>query len=200
MKLADISHWQGMIDFYKVVNDNVPKIDAVFIKATDGTAIDPMLKYSAIQADREGLPLSYYHFARPSSGNVITDAQTEAETFVKAISNLPKNKFPVSLDFEVNKAGLNRNECLTWINTFYARTTQLGYSGSYLYSYADFLNQNLPVNHNLGNVPLWIAAYTQTLKLPAGWQKEILWQYTSQGKINGVHTVCDLNRSDQPLF
>lgn len=200
MNILDISHWQGMIDFYKVANDNVPKVDGVFIKATNGNSIDTMLKYNAVQANRENLPISYYHFATLNSPNVTADAQGEAEFFIKSISNLPKNNFPLALDIETNKAGLDRNHVLTWINTFYARTTQLGYSGSYLYSYADFLNQNLPVNHNLGNVPLWIAAYTPTLKLPAGWQKETLWQFTSQGKINGVHTVCDLNRSDQPLF
>ena len=197
----DFSHWQGMIDFYKVVNENTPKIDFSIIKATQGiNRIDSMLKYNSIQGNRAGMPISYYHFATLNTTDVIPDGKVQAEFFTKAISNLPKNNFPLSLDIETNKSGLTRDQVLTWINTFLSRLSQLGYEGTYLYSYASFLNANLPVNHNLGNVPLWIASYRNIAQLPAGWTNQTIWQYSATGTINGISGHVDLDRTNNPLF
>lgn len=197
----DLSHHQGMVDFHSLVSDNTPKIDFGFIKATQGIGyVDSMLKFNAIHANNYGLPISYYHFATLNTENVIVDAQAEAEFFVKTIKNLPKPSFPVALDIETNKAGLDKTEVLTWINSFFARIYQLGYQKYFLYSYTFFLDSNLPHTHNLGSIPLWIAAYTKKLKLPVGWAKETIWQYSAKGQLKGIHTDVDMNKSPEDLF
>ncbi len=70
-----------------------------------------------------------------------------------------------------------------------------GYNNYVLYSYAPFLNDHLPANHQLGNIPLWIAQYRNTLTLPTGWSTYWAWQYTDKGTVNGISSVVDLNKT-----
>jgi nucleoid-associated protein YgaU len=44
--------------------------------------------------------------------------------------------------------------------------------------------------------PLWIAHYTEKPRprLPKGWKRWTLWQYTDQGRVSGIGGRCDLDR------
>jgi len=44
-------------------------------------------------------------------------------------------------------------------------------------------------------IPLWIAQYRNTLTLPKGWKSCFLWQYTDKGRIKGISTYVDLNKT-----
>ena len=56
-----------------------------------------------------------------------------------------------------------------------------------IYSFTPFLNANLPANHGLGTIPLWLAAYVSSPSpiLPKGWNTYEIWQYSDQGQFKG---------------
>jgi GH25 family lysozyme M1 (1,4-beta-N-acetylmuramidase) len=192
----DVSHHNGKINFDEVAKD--PQgISYVFIKATEGqTYTDSTLKYNATEAKKAGLRVGYYHFASLNTKNVTEDARAEAKFFVAAISKCPYPDMPVVLDIESNKASVPATLVEIWIRSFFAEISNFGYTDYLLYSYTPFLNANLPSNHTLGDIRLWIAAYTKnpTPKLPIGWNNYHIWQYSAKGKVNGISTDCDMNK------
>lgn len=198
MIFVDISHHQGLVNFSELAT-NDPKIGAVFLKATQGTGYtDSAVKYNASEAKKYGFPVSYYHYATLSSTNVKEDAIAEANYFTSVLSHLPNNDLPIVLDLEENKAALPPSDVLLWANTFLNQLTLKGYSEHMLYSGAYFLNANLPKNHNLGSVPLWLAAYVNKPQpvIPAGWNHYKYWQYTDKGKVKGINGFVDMNKTN----
>lgn len=166
------------------------------MKATEGaTLVDKTLSYNSTEAKKAGLKTGYYHFATLNQPGVAADAKTEADFFLKTISTCPPPDLPLILDIEANKLNLPPADVLAWIQSFFARLSEKGFSDYALYSYTPFLNQNLPPNHGLGNIRLWIAAYVNKPApvLPVGWTRYWLWQYTAKGKVPGIVTDVDMN-------
>ena len=194
----DVSHFQGTVDWALAKS----QIDFAYIKCSEGqSAVDSMFMINAINANKSGVPIGYYHFATLNSEDVLNDARNEANFFVQNVKKVPAPNLPLVLDIELNKANLDKDEVLSWINTFFRELEVFGYKDSVLYSYTPFLNANLPRTHNLGNTRLWLAAYVnkQTPLLPNGWKDYWLWQYSAKGTIAGVKTSVDLNKSNQSI-
>ena len=190
--IIDVSHHQGVIDWGKTAK----VIDGAYIKATQGVGhVDKKCLYNAAEARHNGLKIGYYHYASITSKKVVQDATEEAKWFVKNIQGLPSPQYPAVLDIEEN-SGLSKNEVLDWINTFFKVLEKEGVADYVLYSYKYFLDGNLPADHNLGHIKLWLAQYVPEgrLKLPKGWEKYWMWQYTCEGKIQGIETNVDLNK------
>jgi GH25 family lysozyme M1 (1,4-beta-N-acetylmuramidase) len=187
----DVSQNNGKIDWERVKTNN-PKIEFAFIKASEGIGYyDKRLIENATNAHKAGIKVGYYHFATLNKTDVISDSKSEAEYFLTLIKNLPQSDLPLILDLERNDAKVPPASVLKYINNFFACLGSHKYA---LYSYTPFLNANLPANHGLGKIPLWIAAYTPTLKLPRGWDKQWLWQYDNKGKIAGINANVDVNK------
>lgn len=194
--IIDCSHHNGQIN-YKEVALNVPIVNGVFLKATQGTGYtDSRLRQNAKGFSDAGIPLSYYHYATLNTREVIKDATEEANYFCSVIRTLPHATLPIVLDIEENKANLSTSEVLGWIKTFFGQLTINGCPEHLLYSYTPFLNANLPQDHGLGNIPLWIAAYVNlpSPRLPIGWTSYHLWQYSAKGRISGINGDVDLNK------
>lgn len=191
--IIDVSKWQGKID-WKKVKQNHPEIEGVYIKASEGIGYtDPKMTINAVEATKNGFKVGFYHFSSLNSAEVTNDAKTEAKYFVTVTKNLTKS-LPYVLDIEKNINKLPKDKVLLWIKEFFKELEFLGVNEYWLYSYSPFLNENLPINHGLGNIPLWIADYSEPLVLPKGWTKPVLWQYTSKGSINGIIGNVDLNK------
>jgi GH25 family lysozyme M1 (1,4-beta-N-acetylmuramidase) len=90
---------------------------------------------------------------------------------------------------------------LEWINTFFNEMKKLGYSNLILYSYTPFLDSNLPPNHGLGNIHLWLAAYVSASqpKLPKGWSSYFIWQKSAKGNVTGINGNVDMNITRVPI-
>jgi lysozyme len=166
----------------------------VYIKATEGiNTIDALCKAHANGAYVAGFKIGYYHFALVSK-----DAVEQARHFDNVIKSLPAYSLPPVVDVETNKADLTPEEMEAWISTFINTMNSLNYPVIMIYSYCSFLNQNLPENHTLGNNPLWIARYSNTLvspPLPVGWDRFTIWQYTEGGTVNGITGNVDMNKA-----
>lgn len=198
----DISSNNGSID-WNLVAKNPTKVDFVFIKASEGVGYtDPKLNFNSTEAKRVGLKIGYYHFASLNTLNNVADAKSEAKYFMSVLKNMPKPDLPYILDLETNKVDLEPSDVEEWINTFFAELRTNGFTNVALYSYTPFLNSNLPVKHGLGNVKLWIAAYVNlaTPKLPTGWSKYWIWQYSSKGTISGIKGNVDMNKTIDPIY
>lgn len=193
--IIDISKYQDKIDWKQV------KVDGVYIKATEGVGyIDPQFKSHVIGANAYNIPIGFYHFATLNSTDVIKDSAAEAKCFYEATKGF-KVALPYVLDIERNDAKLNPADVLKWIQNFVLTLHLYGINDVVIYSYAPFLNDNLPKNHQLGQVlPLWLAAYTNKPKLPNGWDKAWLWQYSSDGKVDGITGNVDLNKQWEPTL
>lgn len=190
---VDVSHWQPKID-WKTVKQS--KIEFAYIKASEGVhLIAPDAKKQATGAKAVGLPVGYYHFGSLNDPNVIADADKEAKFFSQVMKGLPKSDLIPVLDLEVNKSNLSPELVQRWISEFLVEMAAQGYPKVILYSYTPFLDANLPNNHILGNVPLWIAQYrnVQYPKMPKGWTSYVMWQYTSTGEVAGIGK-CDVNK------
>lgn len=94
---------------------------------------------------------------------------------------------------------LSPAEVQTWVTTFADTMQQKGYTDLCLYSYKPFLEANLPANHTLGTMKLWIAGYPNVFTaaskppIPRGWSNAWLWQYTEKGRVNGINTNVDFS-------
>lgn len=189
--IIDISKYQSKIDWPKVKTS----VEGVYIKATEGLGyIDPAFKKNVIGASSEDIPIGFYHFASLNSANVIADSAAEARAFYEATKGF-KVGLPYVLDIERNDSKLPPAEVLKWIQNFFLTLHALGINDVVLYSYTPFLNKNLPVNHTLGDMKLWIAAYVVGPPvLPRGWKNYWLWQYTGAGTVEGIVGKVDLNK------
>ncbi len=193
MLTIDVSHHQGKIDWKKVSQ----KVSGAYIKASTGIGgLDERALYNATEAIKNGLKVSYYHYCSLNDENELSDAKNEALWFIKVLKTLPAATLPIALDIEDPKIlpSLDDGEILAWIKQFFTTLTENGYTNYVLYSYTPFLNDHLPSNHGLGNIPLWIAQYRSTLTLPKGWTKYYLWQYSDSGQVDGIIGKVDLNK------
>lgn len=206
IKVVDISHHQGKVDFDKLKSQGV---SAVFIKCTQGTSYkDPMyLEYKEACRNRN-MSLGFYHFA----GNLQSDLKTtiaqdpikEAEQFLKNVADILPGEI-VILDWEPTVCNISQP---LWVETFLDYVTQkLGFKPVF-YTYESRLLKFdwTPVyNKDYG---LWIADYGINDGLPHAkpviipWKFYMLWQYTSKGPgaTYGVSSqYIDLNQSDITL-
>ena len=198
MNGIDTSHHNGSIDWHKVAANTNYKVDFCIMKATEGTGyIDPMVKTNALATAVVGIPTGYYHFADLNGGDVVADATAQANHFLSTLKSqpLPDASLPYILDIEKNAGGLSKDQVLLWINTFFGVWTSAGATNFWIYSYASFLNENLPADHGLGNIPLWIAAYVNASEptLPIGWNDYIAWQFRQDGSVDGITGNVDSN-------
>lgn len=172
---VDLSHWNK-------VNWKKLKTDFVIIKATQGTSyIDPTFKTNQAECRKKGIKLGYYHFA-----DLDDNIYQQADHFIDTIGEIKEGEF-VCLDAET---GQNAKWCKSWLEYVEDR---VGFK-PVLYAPVGTWEVALPY-------PLWIARYgLNNGQINYGyapnigkWDKFIIWQYTSKGKIEGVTGNADLN-------
>ncbi len=202
MNGIDVSANNGLIDWSRVAK-TIVKIDFAYIKASEGIGYtDAKFLSNAIKAKANNIKIGYYHFASLNTNNDIADAKAEADYFISVIKKAPPSDLPFVLDIETNKVGLKKPQVVEWIITFFDEMKKAGYKDTALYSYTPFLDSNLPPNHGLGSIKLWLAAYVNAPapKLPRGWNECWIWQYTSKGTVGGIKGNVDLNKTVKPIY
>ncbi len=136
--------------------------------------------------------LGLYHFTWGK------DANTEADFFVNEVKKLGYlNKAILIIDYEAEAVDLGRS----WVKKFADRVkAKAGYAPMIYASGSVIVDQDL---FGLG-YPIWCANYyngyepmygwsIKNCKIYSGCEKSILWQYTSQGYINGYDGALDCN-------
>lgn len=180
----DISHWQGTVDWAVYKNNT----NFVIVKSTEGNGGTDAKFLSFQKAARlAGIPLGYYHFARPDLGNT---PEVEANYFLSVVGN-PVEGEVYCLDFEPNWNG----DAVTWCKNFLT-TVQMAI-GVKCFIY---LNQSQIKAYNWASIsnegfPLWIAAYTgsptNTSYTLGSWPKAMMHQWTNSQVVPGISGGID---------
>ena len=178
-------------------------IQFAFVKITEGTTGHEdniyNVKARVLDAQKNGVKIGYYHFARPGDVSVPEDdANAEVQNVLNHINLLPTANLPIVLDIEAysntdiwtNKVDHMNRFITTFIQKLNEKNIRV-----ILYSYKSFLDINTSLQFGL---PLWIAAYLNNPEislpvLPLGCTEWKIWQFTEQGQINGY--IGDINLS-----
>ncbi len=162
----------------------------------------------------EGISVGAYHFCAHD-----TDPRKQAEFFFRASRGLgtKRGQLPPMADWEFCTATRYPNHpthCVTWIETFLQRCTELWYPDNdhcsvprlpviYTYPYYAAGHQPALASSELGKYPLCYASYTTgtTLQpsripdhpLPKPWLKWTLCQHKgNDGRVPGIVGACDM--------
>lgn len=189
LTVADISRWQGTIDWDTFKNE----IQGVVIKAggaDGGIYYDGMLNYNKNQARRCGVPIWFYWY-KGASGT----AAQQADAFLAAIGDLREGEALV-LDDE-NEAIVNVSFTCAFADRIKERTGRniIVYSNQ-----ARFVGNLQPIADR--NIGAWVAKYGMNGGSVASAGNPpsvptltiIMWQYTSRASIAGVaENTVDMN-------
>lgn len=177
------------ISQYNTIDWNIYKNNSnfVIIKCSEGTGYtDPQFSVNQFKARQAGLPLGYYHFARPDLGNT---PEAEADWFIKAINGLREEEI-LFLDYEVTY-----HDPVGWCKGFLDRikSTLDGYNGLI------YLNQSLIKGNDWSSVSanygLWVAAYTYDPNknnfVTGSWGVAAFQQWTDKQQVPGISGNVD---------
>lgn len=176
--IADISKWQGNIDWSKASK----ALDLVIIRTQDGRAKeDHMHRTYEREATKYNVPFGVYAFVRAGTPN---EAKLEARAFYNRAS---KNTQFYVLDVEVktNKKGHSMRKVIDAYMDEMNRLTnkKIGlYVANHLYSSFNLNTSRFDF--------VWIPRYGTS----APSHKHDIWQYTSRGSLPGIKGDVDLNR------
>lgn len=190
IKGIDVSMHQGNIDWHEVKADGY---EFAFIKATEGIGwIDPYLTRNVEQARLAGLKVGVYHFAHPDN-----NVDEDVKFFLSVVGNLTLD-LPYVLDLEQTK-GLNREQISTFADQWLSKVKERTGKKVMLYTYTNFARNNLtPI---LSKWPLWIAHYGVNQPIDNGiWNEWSVFQYASDGKVNGIRGNVDMNVAERSLL
>lgn len=154
-----------------------------------------------------GIPCGAYHYAKPSSD--LNTAVTQADDFINVLqqgfgTGDYGDLMPViDVEAPVDKS-LTTTELVNWVDKFRhhfeekTRRRLMIYTGLFFIElYDDFKvpGRGYPLN----DMPLWIAMYTRVPTNPpfppnvGGWTRWTIWQFTDEGKLDGIGSPVDLN-------
>ena len=184
-KGIDVSKHQGTIDWKKVKNDDVEF--AIIRIGYGGSAPvkDAKFEENYKNARANGLDVGVYIY---SYADTLTDAKTEVNAVINWLGGRDL-ELPVYFDIEDKKQSILGNTLRTNITkTFCEMIEGAGYWAG-IYANKSWLTSKLNMNE-LNAYTVWVAqwANTNTYKGPYA-----MWQYTSDGSVNGISGRVDMN-------
>lgn len=193
MKIIDVSHWQGAIDWAKVRKSGV---DVAIIKCTEGTGyFDPTFIFNKSEARKNGILLGYYHFANGR------DPLEESQCFLNRVGDIQEGEL-IALDWEIEHSDPD-GWCKRWLDSVSGR---VGFK-PILYTNADRVKRIDWKEVAGGNYGLWIARYgdnddkAEDNEIPNTdeWKYFAIWQYSSKGRVDGISGYVDLDTTTMDL-
>jgi GH25 family lysozyme M1 (1,4-beta-N-acetylmuramidase) len=127
----DCSKYQKDINWKLAKADG---IDFAFVKITEGTTGHEDAVYNVknrvLDAQKNGVKIGYYHFARPGNVSVPeNDAKEEVQNVLNHLSVLPKANLPLVLDLE------SYSDTMLW-------TDKIEHMNRYISTFINTLKQN----------------------------------------------------------
>jgi lysozyme len=183
----DVSYYQGDITWPRVRRAGV---QFAFIRVADGTTIvDTKFAANWSGAKQAGVLRGAYQFFRPEQ-----DPIAQANVLVAELRKRGKGELPPVIDIEVTSnlplATVVANARL-WIEHV---RSQLGVEPIVYTNYGMFRwGGGEPLARHL----LWLAHYTeQCPSIPPPWNRWTFWQYTENGRVDGIDGPVDLDVFD----
>ena len=199
----DVSKYQGMIDWAKVKASGV---DFAMIrvgyraKSTGEIFEDPTARYNMQEAQAAGVMIGAYFFS-----SAVTEEEAKAEAaFTKAIIAKYKITYPVAFnceDFQSSDSrqyGLDIETRTGLACAFLDEIAAAGYTPMFYASKGE-LDGNAQWNTQTlaGKYKIWVAQYPEKpypeTAASAYSGTHDMWQYTSQGNVDGISRKTDVN-------
>lgn len=191
--VIDVSKYQGEIDWKAVKNFG---IDGAIIRAgVRGYGSGEIVADSKFDDNMKGalaadLDAGVYFFTEAVTEE---EAEEEADFVLNAIKPY-KVKLPIVFDLEMIDGDDARNENLSKEEltkvalAFLRRIEEEGYEAM-LYGNIRTISEMVDLTQ-LQDYKLWFAYYSSDIYIP---YKVDMWQYASDGKVDGITTDCDVN-------
>ncbi len=185
VKGFDVSHHQGEINWQKI---SPQQYQFVYLKATEGGDFqDRKFQDNWLKARARGLHVGAYHFYR-----LCRDGAVQADNFIATVPNKADALAPV-IDLEYDNHCIDtysKEQLLQHIQTMHDRLYQHYGKPPIFYVSRNFYN--IVLMGHFAKTPIWLREYKVQPKLKDG-RDWLFWQYTAQGKIEGINTTVDLN-------
>jgi lysozyme len=190
--IIDVSSWNGNVKWQQAADDGVEV--AILRSTIGGAGLDIRFDDYATNAPKAGIQIGAYHLFKPGLiGN------HQAEYFWNKIRSYKlwlEGVVDVEIYTDVAGDRMSKEAITESLYSFVSRYKQL--SGNYpiIYTGSWFWTPYISTKYDdtFGKCLLWIAEHDDAPKIPHGWHNYLLWQYTDQGKINGMPGTVDLNR------
>ena len=197
LKGIDISYHNGEIDFSKVKS----QVDFIIIrsgygtKTTDSKEVKFDIYYE--EAKKNNIPVGTYWYCYAMTPE---EALEEAKTFLNKVKG-KKFEFPVFYDVEEKKIlDTGKENVKNIMKAFLEEVEKNGYLAG-IYCSAYFL-ENLVDDEIKNKYEIWVAEWNNNIDKPTKYKgKWDIWQYTSDGHIDGVQSQrVDMNYSNKNYF
>lgn len=181
----DISHYQGEVDWDRLISKSSVKISFVFCKATEGTnLLDKKWKSNYLELRKRNIPVGAYHYFKPNK-----DVAKQAHFFLKHYDPKQSDLPPVIDVEEENGSPIElRNNVKKWMDIVHEET------GRQPIIYTNYHMFSTIFKPHFRTYTFWIANYSDR---PERMQDSRIqfWQYTDQGMVPGIDENVDLNMS-----
>lgn len=188
MKLRgiDVSHHQGTIDWNKVKN----QIDYAILSIGYGDNIssqdDKQFYRNAKECTRLGIPFGVYIYSYAKSK---TQAKSEADHVLRLIKGY-ELKYPVYYDLEdANTTGKCSNKLIADIAEIFCNAIEKAGYWVGIYANTSWFTNKL-TDSRFNRWVKWVAQYNTTCTYKG---KHDMWQYASDGRVNGISGNVDMN-------
>lgn len=192
-KGVDVSEHQGEINWKKVSEAG---IDFAMLRILKGktSEMQPDAQFESYYsgARRYGLSVGVYRYCYATS---VSEAKKEAKKVLEVLDGRYLD-YPVVLDMEDSSLlSLSKSQRSEIVLAFKKVIEDAGYDFA-LYANMTWLNNYLDMN-KLSDVNIWLARWRDYEQGPGytGPGNLIMWQYTNDGKVNGITGRVDLNVS-----
>lgn len=187
LRLADLSKWNGAVDFAKV---KASGIDGVIIRTGFGVKspkqIDRRFEEYYAAAKKAGLYVGAYHY---SYANDAIGAVKEAEFMLELLKG-KSFELPVYGDFE-EQGELSRGVCTEMVKAFCDRL-EIGGAWAGVYSYDTFFKDKLTAD-----IPkrytAWVARVENVFPKCVPMENIGIWQYSWKGNVGGISGDVDMD-------
>jgi len=179
----DVSEWQGAINWEEVRGAG---IQIAYIRASEGNNyIDPDAMRNYEGAKENGIRVGFYHYLTARNQS---EALEQAEFFVSVIKGLNVD-CRLAMDFE-SFGNLSIDEINLIAEAFLEEVENL--SGKEVIIYSDAFNAANTFSTELSiRYPIWVADYYVDEPGDGRWSTWDGFQYTDEGRINGIDGNVD---------
>ena len=186
-KGIDVSKHQGKIDWHRVKNSGV---DFAILRAGYGkydNQKDERFEENYSNAKNAGIKLGAYHYSYAKS---VDDAKKEAEIFLKWISR-KQFEYPVAFDVEEKSQSDKGKQFVSDVIRAFCETVEK--AGYYVCVYSNkYWLDNYVDDDCKRKYDTWLAQWSDKATYGGNYG---IWQYSSQGEIDGISGRVDLDES-----
>ena len=183
----DVSHHQGNINWATVASDQ--RVGFVYIRASNGTRSDKNYRSNIAAARKHGLLVGSYHFLNPNC-----PVNEQFNNFMRLVKAGEQDLVPVIDIEDVPELGVfwKPQQARNYLSEFIELVRKHYGVKPMIYTSNTFFTDYL--GRAFADFPLFIARYGDTEPAPLNGANWTLWQFTRQGRVDGINHVVDLSR------